>query len=98
MNNQAWQLWDPGPILKTIAGFEPLLASWESRTHPAQIRLQAYLAELAAELGPLPAAGLPLFLQMEIDVRDPGRLLRHYDLENYLTPVVMHLGPAHFCL
>lgn len=33
---------------------------------------------------------------MDIDVGAPVRLERHYDLENYLTPVVAHLGAAQF--
>jgi hypothetical protein len=30
---------------------------------------------------------VPLFLHLDVDVERPDRLLRHYDLENYLTPL-----------
>lgn len=35
---------------------------------------------------PLPENG-PLFLQLDVDVQERQRLLRHYDLENFLTPL-----------
>jgi hypothetical protein len=37
-----------------------------------------------------------LFLHMDIDVGVATRLQRHYDLENYLTPVVHRLGYQRF--
>jgi hypothetical protein len=40
--------------------------------------------------------GIRFFLHMDIDVREPARLLRHHDLENYLTPVVYRLGSERF--
>jgi hypothetical protein len=81
-----WQFWQAGPVDRQIDGLSPLLASWEKSTHPAQVRLRAYLDELLCKLSPLPEDG-PLFLRLEVDVQDPQRLLRHYDLENYLTPL-----------
>lgn len=81
-----WQLWQAGSIERQVEGIFPLLASWESRTHPAQIRLREYLDDLIAQLMPLPE-DVPLFLHLDVDVQDPQRLLRHYDLENYLTPL-----------
>jgi hypothetical protein len=95
--SQTWKLWSPGEVLKSVSGIEPLLASWESKTHPAQIRLQAYLDHLVTQLGALPDRR-DLFLVLAIDVRDPARLLRHYDLENYVTPVVYRFGAEHFNL
>lgn len=80
-----WQLWRAGAIERQIEGITPLLASWESKSDPAQVRLQAYLDSVMARLLPLPADG-PLFLHLDVDVGDPQKLLRHYDLENYLTP------------
>jgi hypothetical protein len=80
-----WRLWQPGPIERQIDGISPLLASWEKTTHPAQIRLRAYLDDIVCKLKPLSEDG-PLYLQLEVDVQNPQRLLRHYDLENYLTP------------
>ncbi len=83
----SWQLWTAGEVLKEVKNIEPLVASWEKSTHPAQIRLRAYLEQLMLELKPLPSVQGSLFLHMDIDVRQPARLLRHYDLENYLTPL-----------
>jgi hypothetical protein len=92
----SWQLWERGSVLKSIEVAQPLLASWNSNTDPAQIRLQAYLDDLQARLGVLPFARTDLYLNMDIDVRDPVRLSRHHDLENYLTPVVACLGAGRF--
>ena len=92
---EIWHLWSHGDILKTVHRIEPLLASWNSKTDPAQIRLQRYLDDLQSAVGTLPSEQ-PLFLHMQIDVKQPERLLRHYDLENYLTPVVSRFGARHF--
>ena len=81
-----WQLWARGAVERAIDPVEPLLASWEKSTDPAQNRLRAYLDEVTAALSPLPESD-PLFLHLDVDVGDPSRLLRHYDLENYLTPL-----------
>ncbi len=87
-----WQLWRSAEVFCRIDGIKPLLASWERETHPAQIRLQEYLDRLEVAIGPLRIRDEPLFLEMDIDVEQPARLLRHHDLENYLTPVVARLG------
>jgi hypothetical protein len=81
-----WQLWQAGQVERQVDGISPLLASWEKSSHPAQVRLRAYLDNLICKLLPLPDDG-PLFLQLDVDVQDPQRLLRHYDLENFLTPL-----------
>jgi len=81
-----WQLWQPGPIERQVEGISPLLASWERNSHPAQVRLRTYLDDLAVKLLPL-SDDSPLYLRLEVDVGSPERLLRHYDLENYLTPL-----------
>lgn len=81
-----WQLWQPGPAERQVDGITPLLASWERNSHPAQIRLRSYLEAVASQLLPLPE-NAPLYLHLDVDVQDPQRLLRHYDLENYLTPL-----------
>jgi hypothetical protein len=95
-----WSLWTPEEVLKKITGFDPLLALWEKASNPAQQRLEAYLAWLASELGPLPPEPQPLFLHLEIDVHEPGRLTHHHDLENYLTPLFgsRYLDPRRFLL
>ena len=92
------KLWQPLEIFRQIEGIRPLLASWESKKHPAQIRLQTYLDEVASALDPLPEASTGLFLHLDVDVEEPERLSRHYDLENYLTPLVFRLGAQRFRL
>jgi hypothetical protein len=81
-----WQLWQRGPVEKQIEGITPLLASWEKKTHPSQVCLREYLTDVVSRLLPL-RENVPLFLHLDVDVGDPQRLLRHYDLENYLTPL-----------
>jgi hypothetical protein len=50
--------------------------------------LREYLEAVTSQLLPLPDdVELPLFLHLDVDVEDSTRLLRHYDLENYLTPL-----------
>jgi hypothetical protein len=91
---QPWQLWQRGELLTDVGNITPQLASWDAATHPAQRRLQAYLREMELAVGPLPAAGL--FLDLRVDVGQQQHLLHHHDLENYLTPLVIRLGPARF--
>jgi hypothetical protein len=101
LNELCWDLWEAGEVLEAVqldGALTPLLACWEKKGHPAQIRLQAYLETLAGKLGALPTYGMHLFLHMDIDVGKAERLLTHYDLENYLTPVVYRLGHIQFCL
>lgn len=81
-----WNLWKPGRIQCEVAGITPVLASWDRSSHPSQVRLRTYLGEVVATLSPLPD-GVPLFLHLDVDVGDTQRLLRHHDLENYLTPL-----------
>ena len=94
-----WQLWQAGAIERQLHGISPLLASWERSSHPAQVRLRAYLDKLICQLLPLSEDG-PLFLRLDVDVQDAQRLLRHYDLENYLTPLFgsRYLPSARFAL
>ncbi len=91
-------LWERGRIIRQVDGISPLLASWEAVLHPSQQRMRAYLAEITEALGPLPDQPPMLFLHMDIAVNEPIALLRHHDLENYLTPVAAHLGGARFVL
>ncbi len=91
----SWTLWTQSSVLAEIRDIKPQLASWEKKTDPAQIRLQSYLNDVSERLAPLPDQS-NLFLHMIIDVEDPAHLLHHYDLENYLTPVVHKLGHQRF--
>lgn len=86
------QRWEPGEVYAELPLEKPLLASWESKTNPAQIRLQRYLDEIedAIQDAGLPATGC--FIDLHVDVEMPQRLERHYDLENYLTPIAGRLG------
>ena len=81
-----WQLWTAGRIERQVEGISPLLASWNKSSDPAQIRLRSYLETVIPQFLPLPD-DIQLFLHLDVDVGDPKRLLRHYDLENYLTPL-----------
>jgi hypothetical protein len=56
-----WNLWRPAGQLYFLDNIEPVLESWNRKDHPDQVRLQAYLAALMQEVGPLPAGG-PLSL------------------------------------
>ena len=44
----------------------------------------------------LPAQGL--FLDLLVDVQRPDRLMKHYDVENYLTPLAGRLGWQRFVM
>jgi len=80
------QIYRPGETLCRVDGIEPLLASWEHKEHPSQIRLRCYLDDVCSKVGELPT-DRALFLELRVDVRDPQKLTRHYDVENYLTPL-----------
>lgn len=89
-------LWDHDRVLKEITGLTPRLESWNAKTDPAQVRLLAYLEDVRDRLGALPEG--PLGLHLEVDVEYTSRLTHHYDLENYLTPLVRFLGRDRFHL
>lgn len=95
-----WRLWRMGEELSRVDGIQPVLASWNAKTDPDQVRLQAYLDDVISRLGSLPQYDTPLFLHMEIDVKEPTTLVRHHDLENYLTPLfgAQRLDPRRFVL
>jgi hypothetical protein len=79
-------LWEKGTILSTIDGIRPLLASWDRIDHPSQVRLRKYLESLIARVGQLPSDDF-FYLDLTVDVQFADRLRRHYDVENYLTPL-----------
>ncbi|MEO6398080.1 MAG: hypothetical protein ABIP13_06395 [Tepidiformaceae bacterium] len=86
----------PGEILRRVDGITPLLASWDSATKPSQQRLKAYLDTLQGGLGLENHADSGLYIDLVVDVGLAARLSRHYDLENYLTPVAHRLGWGRF--
>ena len=91
-----WQLWTQGAVLRQITDLTPRLASWDRKTAPSQIQLQAYLDPIATDLAPILQDRTGLFLHLAVAVQNPAHLLRHHDLENYLTPLVQRLGAGHF--
>ena len=88
------QLWIEGPTICEVAVEQPLVAQWEAKTNPAQIRLRDYLNKLVLSLTPLPAEGL-LCLHYEICIADARHLLSGCDLENFLTPMFGKDGFPH---
>jgi hypothetical protein len=80
-------LWEPEATLFTIRDIKPRLASWDKSTHPSQLRLQAYRQPIMDQVLPLLPENYPLFLHLDVDVEEQEHLLRHHDLENYLTPL-----------
>jgi hypothetical protein len=94
---QEIQLWSTESTYKKIKLDEPKLASWNANSDPEQRALQRYLDDIKQRLEPLPLSSR-LYLHMEIDVRQPEKLLHHHDLDNYLYPVVQRLGASHFTL
>jgi len=74
---------------------KPLLACWEAKSHPAQIRMQAYLDEIeGACRGALLPAGMSL--TFFVGLGENPRWLEASDLDNFLYPVVHRLGAARF--
>jgi len=91
-----FQLWQRGRELASI-DTKPLLASWDSKTHSSQIRLQAYLDDLESHLRLQLDRSDSYYLLIQVGLPDRHDLLRHYDLENYLTPVALRFRdlPVH---
>ena len=89
-----FSLWKHGKPIRRVEGLTPLLASWNSNSDAAQIRLRSYLAAVQRELEPLPESGL--YLSLEVDVGQESRMTRFHDLENYLTPLVRQIGGRRF--
>lgn len=80
------QIYLPGEVMKHIGGFTPRLASWNANDHPDQIRLKAYLDDLRKRIGDIPKQE-NLYIALRVDVQDERKLIRHHDVENYLTPL-----------
>ncbi len=93
-----WTLYAPGETLVELPHVRPLLASWDAKASHAQQEMRQYLDDVATHLKPVIGVRTDLFLSLDIDVRARARLEKHYDLENYLYPLVNHLGHRHFVL
>ena len=92
-----FDLWKKDRELGSIS-IQPRLASWDSTSHPAQIRLQAYLDEVEGALGPRLTGHRRCYLSMEIGLPEEIDILRHHDLENYMTPLALRLPGRTICL
>ena len=92
-----FDLWQKDKELGSIS-IQPRLASWDSASHPAQISLQAYLDEVEGALGPRLTGHSRYYLSMEIGLPVEIDILRHHDLENYLTPLAHRLRHGTICL
>ena len=92
-----FDMWQKDKELGGIS-IQPRLASWDSASHPAQIRLQAYLDEVEGALGPKLIGHSRYYLSMEIGLPVDIGILRHHDLENYLTPLAHRLRDRAICL
>jgi hypothetical protein len=90
-----FHFWRASDLLGAVA-CEPQVASWDRSDSPGQTRLRAYLDGVSSAVTPLSEHG-QLYLDLSIRVKNPAQLLRHYDLENYLTPLALHLGHQRFC-
>lgn len=85
-------------VLAELRETTPRLASWDKRDHPSQVRLRRWLDEAHEAVGAALDHPGKLFLDLEVGLPDGVPLLRHHDLENYLTPLVAALGPDRFAL
>lgn len=94
--DESLAFWRAGEALTTLTAIRPLLACWEAKAHPSQVRMQAYLDDIQQRLGE--QCHDRLFLHLEVDVEQQRRLEKHHDLENYLTPLVDRLGRNKFVL
>lgn len=81
-----WHWWKCSETVRRVENITPQLASWNAKTHPDQVRIGAYLADIVSRTGVLPD-GNQLCLRLKVDVGHASRLTHHHDLENYLTPL-----------
>jgi hypothetical protein len=83
--------------LLLLAG-APQLASWERAGHASQQRLARFLAEVESLAAPmLAASNQPLALELVVGVRlDTALDVGGRDLDNYLFPIIQHLGASRF--
>jgi hypothetical protein len=70
----------------------PRLASWMAADHPDQVRLTEFLDHAERLVRPrLEALEGPLSLSLDVGLPEGARMLDHYDLDNYLFPLVKRL-------
>jgi hypothetical protein len=74
-----------------VVEIEPRLASWDAAHHASQVRLRAYLDLVEAAFESAIDAAPNLALQVDVGLPLETDLLRHNDLENYLTPLAQRL-------
>lgn len=89
-----WTLWQKGEVRKVVYVEKAYVASWDAKGAESQKRLLKYLTGVSQEIGVLPPNS-NLFLHMDIGVSQKN-LLSNHDVENYLTPLVKHLGARDF--
>lgn len=72
---------------------QPRLASWNSSTHPDQVRLTESLACAARQLEPtMNSLSGALALRLDVGLPDDIELLTACDLDNYAYPLAAYLG------
>lgn len=75
----------------------PLLASWEGKDHPEQIRLRRYLDDLTPRIEKAePTGAAPLGLHLDVGLGPVSDLLVYRDLDNFLEPIARDL-PDRYC-
>jgi hypothetical protein len=75
----------------------PLLASWDAKTHPSQIKLRAYLDHMRRRVTlAIANAGGAVGLTLDVGLGPAADLLHQRDLDNFLQPVADAL-PTDVC-
>jgi hypothetical protein len=84
----------PDAGLRLTLTTEPVLESWNAGDHPDQLRLRAYLDEVADQLKAKDwDPHEPLAIELVVGLPEPLPLDRGgRDLDNYLYPLARHLG------
>src|SRR4051812_4779789 len=80
------------PTTSGVLGVQPRLESWNSRDHPDQVALRAYLDRVEAVIGTTLvlddiSVALSIGLPPTAPIAGGGR-----DIDNYLLPIVRRLG------
>ncbi|CAM3449627.1 hypothetical protein NODU109028_17450 [Nocardioides dubius] len=84
--------WYERPVGETLTLRQaPRLASWNSATHPDQIRLKEYLDDTADLLGPAMMRSGPWALSLDVGLPRGRELTAMADLDNYVYPLASRL-------